>query len=76
MKQITDRIVGGQGTMEDIDRLVDIGNRMIGRTICVLADAAAMPTESFVSKFRDEFEAYVRGERNVAESELMLEGAH
>ena len=42
----------------------------------VLADAAAMPTESFVAKFRDEFEAYVRGERNVAQSELMLAGAH
>lgn len=76
MKQITDRIVAGNGTMRDIDNLVDIGNRMVGRTICVLADAAAMPTESFVAKFRDEFEAYVRGERNVEESELMLEGAH
>jgi NADH-quinone oxidoreductase subunit F len=76
MKQITDRIVAGEGTMEDIDRLVDIGNRMIGRTICVLADAAAMPTESFVEKFRDEFEAYVRGERNVAEAERLLQGAH
>jgi NADH-quinone oxidoreductase subunit F len=29
---------------------------MLGRTFCPLGDAAAMPTLSFVEKFRDEFE--------------------
>ena len=33
---------------------------MMGNTVCVLADAAAMPTKSFVSKFRDEFVEHVR----------------
>jgi NADH-quinone oxidoreductase subunit F len=28
--------------------------------VCVLADAAAMPTQSFVKKFRSEFEEHVR----------------
>jgi len=32
---------------------------MIGTTICVLSDAAAMPAASFVQKFRAEFEAHV-----------------
>jgi NADH-quinone oxidoreductase subunit F len=32
---------------------------MMGNTVCVLADAAALPTQSFISKFRDEFIAHV-----------------
>jgi NADH-quinone oxidoreductase subunit F len=77
MQQITNRIIAGEGTSADIDRLVEVGNNMVGRTICVLSDAAAMPTESFVAKFRDEFEAYVRGERKgAAEAAGMLIGAH
>jgi NADH-quinone oxidoreductase subunit F len=36
---------------------------MIGRTICVLADALAMPVQSFIPKFRQEFEAHIREQR-------------
>ena len=32
---------------------------MTGNTVCVLADAAAMPTQSYLSKFRDEFVAHI-----------------
>ena len=34
---------------------------MKGRTICALSDAAALPAISFITKFREEFEAYIRG---------------
>jgi NADH:ubiquinone oxidoreductase subunit F (NADH-binding) len=33
---------------------------MVGRTICVLADAAAMPARSMVTKFKAEFEAHTK----------------
>ena len=33
-----------------------VADNMIGNTICVLADAAAMPVQSFLTKFRAEFE--------------------
>ena len=33
---------------------------MMGNTVCVLADAAAMPVRSFVAKFRAEFESHIR----------------
>ena len=33
---------------------------MKGKTICVLSDAAAMPIESYLKHFRDEFERHVR----------------
>jgi NADH-quinone oxidoreductase subunit F len=50
----------GTGREEDLQLLVDISDNMMGNTVCVLADAAAMPTKSFVSKFRDEFAEHVR----------------
>ena len=34
---------------------------MMGRTICVLSDAAAMPTEAFIKHFRAEFEQHITG---------------
>jgi NADH-quinone oxidoreductase subunit F len=49
----------GTGRMEDLQLLVDISDNMMGNTVCVLADAAAMPTKSFVAKFHDEFAEHV-----------------
>jgi NADH-quinone oxidoreductase subunit F len=45
----------GSGREEDLQLLLDISDNMMGNTVCVLADAAAMPTKSFVTKFRAEF---------------------
>ncbi len=50
----------GTGREEDLQLLLDISNNMMGNTVCVLADAAAMPTISFVNKFRDEFVEHVK----------------
>ena len=36
---------------------------MEGKTICVFADAAAWPVQSYITKFRDEFEFHVREHR-------------
>jgi NADH-quinone oxidoreductase subunit F len=58
---ISQRIVNGRGQEGDVDRMLDICNNMVGNTICVLADAAALPTQSYIRKYRAEFDAYVRG---------------
>ena len=50
----------GTGREEDLQLLIDISDNMMGNTVCVLADAAAMPTKSFVTKFKDEFADHVR----------------
>jgi NADH-quinone oxidoreductase subunit F len=50
----------GTGREEDVQLLLDVSNNMMGNTVCVLADAAAMPTISFVNKFKDEFLAHVK----------------
>ena len=50
------RITDGQGRMEDLDKLVDVANKIEGRTICALGDAAAWPVQSFMKHYRHEFE--------------------
>jgi NADH-quinone oxidoreductase subunit F len=65
--RIVKRITEGKASREDLDILLDLAEGMIGRTICPLADAAALPILSFVRKFRDEFDAYIRyGRRKAA----------
>jgi NADH-quinone oxidoreductase subunit F len=58
------RITAGQGRLQDLDDLLAIAAGMEGKTICVFADAAAWPIQSYIAKFRDEFEAYIRSGRN------------
>ncbi len=58
--RIVRRIAEGQGTTGDLDDLLAIAGDMEGKTICVFADAAAWPVQSYIGKFRAEFEEYVR----------------
>lgn len=60
LDKITQSILSGKGRMQDIELLLKIADNMKGRTICALSDAAALPVLSFVTKFRDEFEYFVR----------------
>jgi NADH-quinone oxidoreductase subunit F len=53
------RLEEGNGRAEDIDLMNRISTNMMGNTVCVLADAAAMPTQSFLEKFKDEFIEHV-----------------
>ena len=49
----------GEGTHSDLELVKAISENMMGRTICALSDAAAMPAISFVIKFREEFEQHL-----------------
>ena len=53
------RIENGQGRIEDLDMLDEIAGNIMGRTICALGDAAALPVRSFVKHFRDEFAHHI-----------------
>jgi NADH-quinone oxidoreductase subunit F len=55
------RICAGKGRREDIDLMLSICPDMLGRTVCVLADSAAIPAASYIKKFRPEFEAMIDG---------------
>ena len=56
------RIVAGEGQEEDLDKLVDVANKIEGHTICALGDAAAWPVQSFLKQFHNEFEYMVRNQ--------------
>ncbi len=65
--KIVERIYRGEGRLEDLDTLLDIAGRMEGRTICVFADAAAWPIQSYIGKFRPEFEDYIKSGKKPVE---------
>ena len=77
MFKIIDRLRRGQGRLEDLKILDEVGDKigiMPGTTICGLADGAGWPVKNAVRKFRAEFEGYIRGgEKREA---LQLVGAH
>ena len=62
--RIVRRIVGGEGRPQDLDDLLSIARAMEGKTICVFADAAAWPVQSYITKFRAEFEDRIGTSRN------------
>ena len=59
--RILRRILAGEGESADLDLLLELSEQMTGRTICPLADSCAAPVVSGIHKFRDEFEAYMKG---------------
>ena len=53
------RIETGHGRPEDLDMLDNVAGNIMGRTICALGDAAAMPVRGFLKHFRDEFAHHI-----------------
>lgn len=58
--RVVNRIQHGQGRPEDIDLLDNVAFNIMGRTICALGDAAAMPVRAMIKHFRHEFEAKIQ----------------
>jgi NADH-quinone oxidoreductase subunit F len=63
--RMVNRIEHGQGRPEDLDLLDSVAGNIMGRTICALGDAAAMPVRSFLKHYRDEFAYHVEHKRCV-----------
>jgi len=60
LKKILSRIADGQGRDNDPDLLKDVADRIAGRTICAFGEAAAWPVQSFLGKFKEEFQLRIR----------------
>jgi NADH-quinone oxidoreductase subunit F len=58
--RMVNRIENGQGRPEDLEVLDSVAFNIMGRTICALGDAAAMPVRSFIKHFRDEFAHHIQ----------------
>lgn len=60
LEKILREIDEGKGSVEHLDIILDACSQMRGTTICALADGCAMPVDSIVRKFRDEFEEHIK----------------
>ena len=63
MLKIADRMRRGQGRLEDLEILDEVGDNigiMPGTTICGLADGAGWPVKNAIRKFREELEEYIK----------------
>lgn len=56
MSKMTTRMLRGDIKPTDAGQLVNIADNIAGRTICAFGEACSWPTQSFVGKFRGEFE--------------------
>jgi NADH-quinone oxidoreductase subunit F len=75
MHRIIDRIVAGQGRMEDIEQLIRISKANDGTTICGMGDAAGYATLGILAKYRGEFEHYIQHGRSLMDGRLEVAGA-
>ncbi len=57
--QILERIEDGRAEYADLDLLDNVGSRILGRSLCALGDFAVYPVQSYLRKFRGEFEAHI-----------------
>ncbi|TNF69082.1 MAG: NADH oxidoreductase (quinone) subunit F [Gammaproteobacteria bacterium] len=65
MARMLKRILCGEGVMDDLDNLMRVASNIEGHTICGLGDAAAWPVQSYLEKFRHEFEYFVTHKRSM-----------
>jgi NADH-quinone oxidoreductase subunit F len=70
MSRLLRRIEEGRGSEADLKMLRSVARAIapfpplgLGTTICALGDAGAVPVQSFLDHFPDEFEAHVREKR-------------
>ena len=61
--EILTAITEGRGTMEDLDKLVNLGNVIKDTALCGLGQTAPNPVLSTLKYFRDEYIAHVRDKR-------------
>ena len=55
MVQILHDLETGNASRADLDLLVDVCDRVLGKSLCALGDFAAGPVAAFVDRYRDEF---------------------
>jgi len=70
MARILRKIEEGRGVPGDLDTLLNVAQAIapwppigLGNTICALGDAGALPVQSFVQKFRKDFEDHIAQQR-------------
>ncbi len=63
MLEILENIVAGNGTMEELDMLQELGEAITDTALCGLGKSAALPVLSTLKNFREEYEEHVVDKR-------------
>jgi len=69
MHRVLQRIVDGNGKIEDLELLRSAAGQIEGHTICAFGEAAAWPVQGFLRQFWHEFEYYVENGRSMVDDE-------
>jgi NADH-quinone oxidoreductase subunit F len=59
MVQILDKVEEGRAEQAELDLLLSVADRILGKCLCALGDFAAGPVIAYADKFRDEFQAHL-----------------
>ena len=59
--RIVTKLLKGDASIEDVDRIHEIGSGIMGNTICAFGEGSAMPALGLVRKFRRHFEEHAAG---------------
>lgn len=73
--RIVHRIEHGEGRPEDLDQLNRVTDNIMGRTICALGDAAALPVRSFTKHFKSEFEYHIEHKKCLVDPAIQRAGS-
>ena len=74
LTQILEKIEDGRASQPDLDLLLSVCDRILGKCLCPLGDSDAIAVLSYVDKFRDEYQAHIELGRCPLEGDSSLEG--
>lgn len=58
--KVFERMHRYEGRPGDVELLYDLADKILGKSFCPLGDAAAMPVQSAIQKFRDDFDRRIK----------------
>jgi NADH-quinone oxidoreductase subunit F len=73
LTQILQKIEGGRASQVDLDLLLSVCDRILGKCLCPLGDSDAIVVASYVARFREEYQAHIDLGRCPFEGESSLE---
>jgi NADH-quinone oxidoreductase subunit F len=59
MVQLLQKLEDGRAEQHELDLLLDVADRILGRCLCALGDFAAGPVVEYVRAYRDEFQRHI-----------------
>jgi NADH-quinone oxidoreductase subunit F len=74
LTQILQKIEDGRASQPDLDLLLSVCDRILGKCLCPLGDSDAIAVMSYVDRFRDEYQAHIDLGRCPFDGESSLEG--